>query len=894
MEHYNANASMLPNAGGSIEPMRGGGAPVGYNPDVSILPATSNSIPIVDMKGGDETLPMAAAATVTVTADPFTPAKAVVDPLTKMTVDASGAIPGKTIRFILFDTEFKDFSTEENESSQKILALLGTITGNKKDALQQIYDGIENLRTIDLDKFLYLKRLLLRMGLDYAKEKGELKEDPLDPEQTDIKLAFSADKVTVTLTIPCDQLPSCRQTNLPMAAAATVMVQTGGDDTRIISLFGEEYTFSKRPTVSDINDYKELLTQLEVDKEASDFKATLLGEIYDGCYTDGPIISRRDCSTFGTLLEKLGQTYAETMYEMMGRRPLFKKAGESSVKKEVLDNGDIQLTFTFSNFGKQAVESENENVDASPDQVSTHGMINRKNACFCISVLQLLFSIPEIRTIMKEYKCEDKVFAEVSTLIKTENYAIPAVNQDGVLCALFKLFEELGKNMALFSTSKAGALSKGDVPYELLGYIMKNFERDSIVNGRAYTVGREEDAEIFLTFLFGIFGAKGIAIRPLFQFTQETTIDEVENVLNQPSASQSKEDKMSQPIVWIIPDRESHAFKTSYDGVREQNLIRLSSGTKESFNVPYRVTLTLEKNPYLLVRPFNSNGDLSGIPLILSIQKGIDMKKLMLYGMIRRSGAAGSGHYIYDRQDLTSKKHILYNDTAVTLFDDEIQMNAAGGLNAYLLVYMEVESALASAPAEAPASASANSSAGDTTSASASTPVKTSAIASVKASASAPASAPAMAPAKASAKVIASASAMAPKKSVTVSAKPQAAQSLEQLAQQAQQQAQQRQLELKQLRQRQAQQQAKQQAKQQKIKNNKVQRQLETLPKSTQQLLSEAPPAPTHKVVIGKGGSITDTNDDTPHRRTLRASKQSPKKRTLRAAKKLRQLLNST
>ena len=32
MEHYNANASMLPNAGGSIEPMRGGGVPDGFNP----------------------------------------------------------------------------------------------------------------------------------------------------------------------------------------------------------------------------------------------------------------------------------------------------------------------------------------------------------------------------------------------------------------------------------------------------------------------------------------------------------------------------------------------------------------------------------------------------------------------------------------------------------------------------------------------------------------------------------------------------------------------------------------------------------------------------------------------------------------------------------------------
>ena len=488
---------------------------------------------------------------------------------------------------------------------------------------------------------------------------------------------------------------------------------------------------------------------------------------------------------------------------------------------------------------------------------------------------------------MKEYKCEDKVFAEVSMLIKTANYEIPAVNQDGVLCALFKLFEELGKNMALFSTSKAGALSKGDVPYELLGYIMKNFETDSIANKRAYRVGQQEDAELFLTFLFGIFDTKKIIIRPLFQFTQDIIISEVKNAVNQPA------NKKNQQTVWIIPDKDSHAFKTSYDGIRQQDLLQYHAETeslsKMPADVPYRVTLTLENNPYLLVRPSNPNGDLSGIPLILSIQKGTDMKQFMLYGMIRRSGSAGSGHYVYDRQDLTSNKHILYNDTVVTLFDDEIQMNSAGGLNAYLLVYMEVESspieASASAPASDPAPASASASAGDTTSASASTPVK--------ASASAPASAPA--------KAIASALASAPKKSASASSVKSQQLILEQLRQRAEesrkrfvQQTERRKLELRQLY---MQKRSEAEAEQQRAKQ--LQRELASAPRSAAMILSEAPRSSAMIMsnapsVPRKGGSITDTNEDTPHRRTLRASKQSPKKRTLRAAKKLRQLLNST
>jgi hypothetical protein len=910
----NANISLLPSAGGNIMAMRGGGAPVGYNPDVSVLPATSNSVPIVDMKGGDDTsidpiMPIGAAAYVTTTGTTLS---------TNPSKKEDDSPPEKTIRFILFDKTFENFSIEQNEASQKILDLLGSLNDAEKSAaLQEIYNGIENLRTIKLNDSPYLKRIFIRMGLNYAKEKGELKEEPLHPEQTGITLAFSDNKVTVTLIIKCEQLPSCRQTNLPMAAAATVMIQKGGNDTRTISLFGEEYTFSKRPTVSDITTYKELLTELEVDKKDSDFKARLLGEIYDGCYTDGPIISRRDCSTFGTLLEELGQTYAEKMHEMLGRTPLLKKKGEKqegSVKRKELDNGDIELTFTFSNFGKQAdAESENENVDASPDQVSTHGMINKNNACFCISVIQLLFSIPEIRTAMKEYKCE--VFEEVSKLIKTVNYNIPAVNQDGVLCALFKLFEELGKNMALFSTSTAGALSKGDVPYELLGYIMKNFERDSIVNTRKYRVSQQEDAEIFLTFLFGIFDAKGVTIRPLFQFTQEIIISKVEKAVNQP------EDKKNQQTVWIIPDKDSHAFKTSYDGTRTQDLLQYHAETeslsKMPADVPYRVTLTLENNPYLLVRPSNPNKDLSGIPLILSIQKDDNMKQFMLYGMIRKSGSTDSGHYVYDRQDLASNKHILYNDTVVTLFDDEIQMKAAGDLNAYLLVYMEVESspieASASAPAPAPASASASAPASAPAMASTKVIASAPSMASTSAPVSAPASAPASSSVSAPAKAIASAPAKAIASASASVTSQQLAQQAKQLAQQAQQQAKQRELEskqLKQLRQQYMQRQSKQrrsekEAEQQRAKQS--QRELASAPRSAAMILSEAPRSsamimsgapsvPTHTIVIKPkaGGSITDTNDDTPHRRTLRASKQSPKKRTLRAAKKLRQLLNST
>jgi hypothetical protein len=221
---------------------------------------------------------------------------------------------------------------------------------------------------------------------------------------------------------------------------------------------------------------------------------------------------------------------------------------------------------------------------------------------------------------MKAYgkkNCNDAILAEIYDQI--EHPTITEVNTNGVLCALFHLFEELGENMTLFSKLEVGTVSKGNaVPYELLGYIMKNFEIDSKLNKREYHIGGQEDAQVFLTFLFDIFDE----IRPLFQFTQERIIDHVKNVVEQPS--QQNDDKKSQAIVWTIPDRDPHTFSTSYDGTRQQPLIKINSAANAPrevmTDVHYHDTLTLEKNPYLLVQVSDPNKDLSGIPLKFSIK----------------------------------------------------------------------------------------------------------------------------------------------------------------------------------------------------------------------------------------------------------------------------------
>lgn len=880
MDQYNPNASMLPPAGGDIMAMRGGAVPVGFDPNVSViqLPPTANHIPIVDMKGGDETLPIAAAATV------VSAPVSIIPPPEAATVKPSG----KPIRFILFGKEFNSFSTISDASSQSVLTLLGEIKLEEKQTiLQGIYDGIVHLRKEDvLTTYPPFKRLLIHMAIDYAKKQNELKEDIINVDQSEIKLAFPNDKeVTVTLIINCDQIPSCIQKkNLSMAAAATAMTQKGGDDSRTIRLFDVDYIFPKRPT--DINGHLDLLKELEVTDKDTSFKVTLLQEIYEGCYTDGPIISKRDCTTIGELLEALGQKYATKMQKQLGLSTRPQKKGESTKRKE-LPNGDIELTFTFSNFGKQIDTETQKKINVaiqkssnaqttlsklkqmahtvSSDQVSTRGIENQNNACFCISVIQFLFSIPQIRTAIKSHGCKSEVLQQILTQIHDPNEDITAVNHDGVICALFNLFEELEKDINTFSTVTQSELNNSTpVPYELLGYIMKNFEIDRNAVGGTYRIGSQEDSELFLTFLFGIFDAKQIQIRTLFQFTQKTTIDHVQNVVDQPSPS--AEEKESKQMVWKIPQINGiDEFKTIYDGERNQTLVRASSMKKEDISVTYHTTLELEDNIYLLVRPSDPNSNLSKIQTIISIKKGGNNKQFKLYGIIRRSGPRESGHYVYDRQDLTSTKHIIYDDKNVTLVNDTIQMTQSNGLNAYLLVYIEMKQEVQLIPSvtvKIPKPRIASSSV---------TPVK---------SVTAP---PAESKVSTSSVV-----------SSVESKQPILKQTQQQVQQQVKQQVQQQVKEIREKAQQQSQQ-YKQQMKQLE-RDRIISRLLRRAPKSKQQQLSELPAAPTHVVkvgTVGKGGSITDTNEDTPNRRTLRAAKKSPKKRTLRVSKKLRRSTHS-
>jgi hypothetical protein len=424
----------------------------------------------------------------------------------------------------------------------------------------------------------------------------------------------------------------------------------------------------------------------------------------------------------------LGEKYAEKMQKMMGLTARSQKKGKSMTQK-VLDNGDLEFTFTFSNFGKQldaeiqkkinAVVQKSSNAQSfgsklkhmvstvSSDQVSTHGMENQQNACFCISAIQLLFSIPQIRTIVKKHGCDSEVLAQ----ILHPDHKITTVNNDGIMCALFNLFEELGENMALFSTLTTDFKAGDAVPYELLGYIMKNFEVDRQKTDNPYTVGKQEDADAFLTFLFGIFEKNKIPIEHLFQFTIKST-----------HGTPKERDDISWPLGLARDTSGNILLKNGMPkqvfSIEGSTSVEVGKNAEKKTEIK-KDTITLKKNPYVLIRTsINQIGDIvidaSGsvsqprynkIDLdAITPELTIDGKKFKLFGSIQYNGYSvpvnsadsskgtnTAGHYIYTRRDLASKKGIIYDDRTLTL-DDDIG-KGRHQFPHYLLVYAEVGSA---------------------------------------------------------------------------------------------------------------------------------------------------------------------------------------------------------
>ena len=523
-----------------------------------------------------------------------------------------------------------------------------------------------------------------------------------------------------------------------MAAAATAMLQKGGQGSvRTIELFGETYQFPTEPT-STAN-YKKLLDELKANEKTDSrfndaFQVDLLKEIYNGCFTDGPIISRAGCEHFGLLLEKLGELYAEKMKDMMAHTTSSKKNGKTS--RNELANGDLVFTFTFLKFGKQPSKETLNKINAavqklssaqsifskvkhafqtvSSDQVSTHGMVWNDNACFCISTIQFLFSIPQIRTAIKKHGCDSNVFAQ----ILDPDHEITEVNYAGVMCALFNLFEKLGENMALFSTLTNDFKAGDAVPYELLQYIMKNFFANS---GEPDAFGQQQDATDFLLFMFDVFDKLKMPITKLFQFTITTTLD--------------GDPKNSDEMMWTLPlekDGSGNVIKKSKDQPKQLFSTTLSSQVEHDKTLKTKTdAITLKENPYLLIRTsintldtgeikLNISGnpitnpssgevkhnigerynniDLTDIPLEFTIGD----KTFKQFGSIQYRGHSNqastgtdasndtgtAGHYIYTRYDLSSKKGIVYNDRNPGFYPDI--STVSNPFPDYVLIYAEI------------------------------------------------------------------------------------------------------------------------------------------------------------------------------------------------------------
>ena len=355
--------------------------------------------------------------------------------------------------------------------------------------------------------------------------------------------------------------------------------------------------------------------------------------------------------------------------------------------------------------GKNTVEleeskSDNYSSDSIPDDdddfFTIKGIPNpTKKQCYCISTIQFLFAIPELRSMIKNYSCDglnlDQKIEENST----------EIDRKSVICALKMVFEQLSLQYGEFKEEN-WIMNKSDkYPIDkkydkYIIYIMKQF----ITTQQGEKLNSQQDASVFFRFLFSeIFDKENIQnfkdVLDIFRI-KYTHYFSKENGLNTISANDHS--GFNNFFTSLFANQLQPSKNTGVKNLLENkltisNLLRTYSareihGLKEKQNYPLKHTYIVPKdtNKYLIIstnKVANSKA-LSSIDQSITIQidplitfhtspSNNDDKKLEyeLFGSILYTGSGAQGHYRYERFGPYNKtpeqiKSVLYNDSEVT------------------------------------------------------------------------------------------------------------------------------------------------------------------------------------------------------------------------------------
>ena len=181
----------------------------------------------------------------------------------------------------------------------------------------------------------------------------------------------------------------------------------------------------------------------------------------------------------------------------------FKNKMRSTPEPSTNSNNDptAQNDNDSNNENENANEPEPVEQEGGDDILTTKGIVNPNVNCYCISTIQMLYSIPQIRKALLEYVCsfdlsendiknvgnssiKDTMKAKLNSLRQTDKKAKAADTLDGesIICGIKKVFEQLNASTSTFdqlndksATDILNSEGKTPVSDVYVKYVMKHY-----------------------------------------------------------------------------------------------------------------------------------------------------------------------------------------------------------------------------------------------------------------------------------------------------------------------------------------------------------------------------------------------------------------------------------
>jgi len=319
-------------------------------------------------------------------------------------------------------------------------------------------------------------------------------------------------------------------------------------------------------------------------------------------------------------------------------------------------------------------------TDTSDNLVSTTGISNEPTiACYAITSLQYLFSIPEFITEILKHnvnrspppamnydnitnKSVDEIIKKVTSENPSLPYDITGENQLHVKDALYYIITTLLQHSIPFSEAASHGFTQNDTLPTSLGkaimYLMTQFilylNSSSTDKNRFHT---QQDAADFIRFILMICDFK--EIDELFRVVLESTV-------TPPSGTASTTSTSETSLVFLA---QKGTIESLFDAYQQSTKVDY---TMQGTNVQADKTIKIDLNNTRYLHITINRQD-NTIPITIEPNITLLGRKYKLIGTILRRGTgSSSGHYRYIRMNAQSGKtlentpSILYDDRTVT------------------------------------------------------------------------------------------------------------------------------------------------------------------------------------------------------------------------------------